>query len=122
MSPKEVVIQWVDAFNRADVEALSNLYAEDAINHQMPNEPIIGKAAIKQMFAGEFAATSEMHCIPVQIIAESDWAVLEWKDPKNFNGCGFFEVRNGLIQTQRGYWDKLKFFKLYNIQPSENAF
>jgi len=47
MSPKEVVKKWGDVFNRADVEALSNMYAENAINHQMPNEHIIGKAAIK---------------------------------------------------------------------------
>ena len=30
MSPRQVVETWVEAFNRADVEALAAMYAEDA--------------------------------------------------------------------------------------------
>jgi ketosteroid isomerase-like protein len=44
-----------DAFNKADTETISNLYADNAVNHQVANEPIIGKKAIRQMFATEFA-------------------------------------------------------------------
>lgn len=73
------------------------------------------------MFRQEFANAPEMHCIPVQIIAERDWAVLEWKDPKGFRRCGFFRVADGLIELQRGYWDKLTFHKLYNIDTDSEA-
>lgn len=116
MTAKQVVEAWLDAFNAADTDGLESLYAVDAVNHQMPNEPVVSRKAIGQMFRDEFAAAPEMHCIPVQIIAEGDWAVLEWRDPKGFRGCGFFEVKGGLIQTQRGYWDKLSFRKLYGIE------
>ena len=115
MKLKETVEKWLAAFNNADVETLQSLYAEDAINHQMPNEAIDGRKAIGQMFRDEFKAAPEMHCIPVQIIEEGNWAVLEWRDPMDFRGCGFFEIKNGLIQTQRGYWDKLSFNKLYAV-------
>jgi hypothetical protein len=115
MTAKQLVEKWVDAFNRADVHTLESLYAPDAVNHQSPNQPVSGSKAIGQMFANEFAAAPHMHCIPVQLIAEGDWAVLEWKDPKGFCGCGFFMVQDNLIQVQRGYWDKLSFMKLYNI-------
>lgn len=67
------------------------------------------------MFRNEFALAPGMHCIPVQIIAENNWAVLEWRDPKGFTGCGFFEVIDGKIHNQRGYWDRLTFNKLYDI-------
>lgn len=117
-TPRQTIEKWLTAFNSGDVDALENLYAEDAVNHQAPNEPVKGKMAIGKMFRNEFAMAPEMHCIPVQIIEENEWAVLEWRDPKGFTGCGFFHVVNGLIQTQRGYWDKLSFNKLYNIdQP-----
>lgn len=43
MRPKEVVRAWVEAFNRADVEALTNLYREDAINHQVAERPVEGR-------------------------------------------------------------------------------
>jgi ketosteroid isomerase-like protein len=37
---------WVDAFNQADAEALADFYAEDAINHQVAEAPVHGRAAI----------------------------------------------------------------------------
>lgn len=35
MEPRQLVQSWVDAFNRADVDALAAFYAEDAVNHQV---------------------------------------------------------------------------------------
>lgn len=114
MTPKQVLQKWLDAFNKADTETISSLYADDAINHQVANEPVIGKEAIRQMFTAEFAA-AEMVCIPENIFEDGDWAILEWKDPKGLRGCGFFQIKNDKIVFQRGYWDKLSFHKLHNI-------
>ena len=114
MIPKEVISKWVEAFNSADVEALEELYSADAINHQMPNQPVIGRSAIGEMFRHDFAK-ADMHCIIENIFQDDEWAILEWSDPNGLRGCGFFHVIDGLIQTQRGYWDKLTFLKLQNI-------
>ena len=114
MTPGQVLEKWLDAFNRADTEAISNLYADNATNHQVANEPIIGKEAIRQMFATEFA-NAEMVCIPENIFEDGDWAILEWKDPKGLRGCGFFNIKDDKIIFQRGYWDRLSFHKLHNI-------
>jgi limonene-1,2-epoxide hydrolase len=110
--PKDVLIQWVDAFNKADVNALSELYHDDAVNHQVANKPVEGKAAIKRMFEDEFAA-AEMVCIPENIFEDGEWAIMEWKDPEGLRGCGFFRVVDGKIKLQRGYWDKLSFMQLH---------
>ena len=109
---------WLDAFNNADMETISNLYADHAINHQVANEPIIGKELIREMFASEFSK-AEMVCIPENIFEDGDWAILEWKDPKGLRGCGFFNIRNNKIIFQRGYWDKLSFHKIYNLSLIE---
>lgn len=114
MSPKEVVEKWVDTFNKANAELLAALYAEDAINHHVNNEPLVGKEAIKQRFEKEFAS-AEMVCIIENIFEDGNWAILEWKDPKGFRGSGFFQIKNSLIQFQRGYWDKLTFLQLNNL-------
>ncbi|WP_426485095.1 nuclear transport factor 2 family protein [Flavobacterium sp. 2] len=114
MSPKEVLEQWIVYFNSADAENISSLYAENATNHQVANEPVVGKMAIREMFTREFA-NAEMVCIPENIFEDKDWAILEWKDPKEMRGCGFFQIQNDKIVFQRGYWDKLSFHKLYNI-------
>ena len=55
MRPKELVRHWVAAFNTADADAMAAFYAEDAINHQVVRDPIVGRAAIREMFAAEFA-------------------------------------------------------------------
>lgn len=114
MSPKEVVLAWVEAFNMADPESLAALYAEDAVNHQVNTDPVEGKSAIYQMFAAEFSQ-AEMICIVEQILEDGDWAVMEWKDPLGLRGCGFFNVVGGKIVFQRGYWDKLSFLRMHNL-------
>lgn len=114
LSPKQVVCRWVDAFNSADAEAISGLYHEDAVNHQVANEPVEGAEAIRRMFEEEFAA-AEMVCIVENIFEDGQWAVLEWRDPLGLRGCGFFHVVGGKILCQRGYWDKLSFLRQHGL-------
>ncbi|MDR4459788.1 MAG: nuclear transport factor 2 family protein [Nitrospirales bacterium] len=89
MKPCVIVRAWMEALNRADVEALANFYAEDAVNHQMANEPVVGRAAIRRMFAEEFAK-AEMRYIVGRIFEIDDWAILEWRDSLGLRRCGFF--------------------------------
>jgi hypothetical protein len=114
MTPKDVLLKWIIAFNNADIKTLADLYDENATNHQVANDPVIGRHSIIQMFAEEFSK-ADMVCIPDNIFQDGEWAILEWRDPKGLRGCGFFQIRNDKIIFQRGYWDKLSFLKLYNI-------
>lgn len=119
MRPRDLVKAWVEAFNRADAAEVAGFYAETAINHQVAEAPVEGRAAIHAMFTREFAA-AEMICIPENIFEDGDWAILEWRDPKGLRGCGFFHVLNGKIAFQRGYWDKLSFLRLHGLPlPTE---
>jgi len=110
MGPKEVVLEWVSAFNDGDAIRIADLYAEDAINNQAANEPVAGKSAIFDMFQAEFAQ-AEMTCIVENLCEGGDWAILEWRDPLGLRGCGFCQTRDGKIVFQRGYWDKLSFLR-----------
>ena len=112
--PKDVLMQFVDAFNSADVDKISSLYDEKAVNHQVANEPVIGKSAIRKMFEQEFA-TADMTCIVENIFEDGEWVIMEWKDPLGLRGCGFFHIQNDKIIYQRGYWDKLSFLKQNNL-------
>ncbi|HEX8796826.1 MAG TPA: NAD(P)H-dependent oxidoreductase [Polyangiaceae bacterium] len=110
LRPSALVAAWVDAFNRADSDALAAFYAADAVNHQVAESPASGRDAIRAMFAQGFA-TAKMHCIVENVFEDGDWAILEWRDPLGLRGCGFFQVKQGLIVFQRGYWDKLSFLR-----------
>ena len=69
-----------------------------------------GREAIRAMFAAGFAA-AEMTCIVENLLEDGEWAMLEWRDPLGLRGCGFFQVVDGRIVFQRGYWDKLTFLR-----------
>lgn len=114
MNPKEIVLQWVAAFNNEDVIGLSSLYAENAVNHQVNQNPIQGKDKIQKMFEQEFSQT-DMHCIVENIFEDGNWAILEWKDPLGLRGCGFFQTQDDKIVFQRGYWDRLCFLRMHNL-------
>ena len=109
-SPKDVVRAWVDTFNRADAKALAAFYADNAVNHQVMWDPLVGRDAIQAMFTREFARAT-MVCLVENIFEDGEWAILEWRDPKGLRGCGFFHIVNGLIIHQRGYWDQLSFLR-----------
>lgn len=110
MSPKEIILIWTELFNRLDYSGLSELYAENCINHQTPNGIVQGKEAITLMFKSEFE-NFQMVCLIENIFEVGNVGILEWKDPKGLRGCGFFWIENDKIVYQRGYWDKLSFIE-----------
>jgi len=118
MTPRQVVEQWIECFNRADVEGLAALYAADAVNHQVVTEPLHGRDAIRTLFEVEFGRAA-MTCIPDNLFEAGEWAILEWRDPAGLRGCGFFHVVDDQIVFQRGYFDQLSFFRLHGLPVPE---
>jgi len=119
MGPRKLIEEWVKAFNGGNAEKIASFYHADAINHQVANEPVVGKIAIQEMFEREFGQ-AEMTCIVEHIFEDNDWGILEWKDPLGLRGCGFFHIVDGKIKYQRGYWDKLSFLRQHNLpMPTE---
>lgn len=110
MTPKEVVLKWVDEFNKVNLNGLANMYHDDAINHQVYTDPLVGKTAIADFFRQEFAAAT-MVCVIENIFEDGNWAILEWSDPLGLRGCGFFHIEADKIKFQRGYFDRLSFLR-----------
>ena len=113
-SPRKLLLEWVDLFNEADAQGLAELYHEDAVNHQVAKDQVIGREAIQKMFEAEFSEAN-MVCIVENIFEDKEWGILEWKDPLGLRGSGFFQISDGKIKFQRGYWDRLTFLKVHNL-------
>jgi len=58
MTPREVVERWVELFNRGDADGLAALYHEDAVNHQVVSEAVVGRAADRLAFL-------KLHGLPI---------------------------------------------------------
>ncbi len=110
MRPKEVLQRFVDLFNQADAEGLALLYAEDAVNHQVAEAPVVGRDNIRKNFEAEFER-AKMVCIVENLFEDGQWAIMEWRDPLGLRGCGFFHIVSDHIIFQRGYWDRLSFLR-----------
>ncbi|WP_299485866.1 nuclear transport factor 2 family protein [Acaryochloris sp. IP29b_bin.137] len=120
MTPKELVREFIERFNQADINGLVNLYAPDALNDQVVfSEPLKGKEAISSMFELEFSR-AQMVCIEEHIYECGDTAILQWRDPLGLRGCGFFQVKDDKIVHQKGYFDQLSFFKAQGLHIPEN--
>jgi hypothetical protein len=113
MTTRRTIETWVERFNAGDAAGISAVYAEDAVNHQIALEPVVGRAAIEEFHRETFAGGA-LTCTPINLVVDGEWGALEWVDPDGFRGCGFFRVVDGLIVQQRGYWDSAQ---LNDIHP-----
>ena len=115
MTPTELIREWVARFNRADIDGLVQMYAENVVNEQAVfSEPIVGREAVRQLLELDFSR-AKMVCIEERVYECGDTAILQWRDPLGFKGCGFFQFKEGQIVHQKGYFDQLSFFKLNGL-------
>lgn len=115
MGPKELVKAWVETFNTGDADKLAGFYAEDAINHQVASQPVVGRPAIREMFKREFTR-ARLVCEIDNLFEDGQWAILEWRDPAGITRMRFFQMdKDPKIAFQRGYWDQLSFLKLHGL-------
>ena len=128
MDSKQLLQEWIDAFQACDVDAVVACYAEDAVNLQIAaGVPAVGIEKIRQDTAEFFQGFPDAWSRVENLMCDGDWAAWEWVGGGTFTGefygnqptgktfeirgCGFFNFRDGKIIYQRGYWDKLSWFK-----------
>ena len=126
-TPRQVVTEWVAAFNSRDAAGAASLYHEDATNIQVAEgEPIKGRQAILDSFTSFFHAFPDSYTRIEHIFEDGEWSIIEWVGGGTFRGefaghaptgrsftlrgCGLFHVVDGKILFQRGYWDKAAWF------------
>lgn len=127
MRPREVVLAWVDAFNRRDAAAAAALYHDDVTNLQVAlGEPVVGQGAIRDGLEQFFRAFPDSVTKVEKLLEDGAWAALEWSGggtwrgefagqigngrPFTLRGSGFFHIVDGKIRFQRGYWDRASWF------------
>jgi limonene-1,2-epoxide hydrolase len=108
----ELVAAFVAAFNERDVDAVMAFFAEDAVYHNMPMQPIEGVVAIRAAIEGFVNPASE---IAWEILhsAEVGHAVLTERVDHFVLGdkkvalpvMGIFEIEDGKITAWRDYFD-----------------
>ena len=96
----------------ADVEAIISYFADDAVYHNIPIEPCVGKDAIRGMFAMFTTGVESIEFRVENIAASGDTVMTERVDVfvlphtrVELPVMGTFEVRDGKIVAWRDYFD-----------------
>lgn len=45
-----------------------------------------------------------MTALAENVFEDGQWAILEWKDPLELRGCGFFQIASGKIRFSPANW------------------
>jgi steroid delta-isomerase-like uncharacterized protein len=115
MKLSDVLRAWEAAYNARDADALAALYHDDAIAVQVAvGVPLHGPAAVRAEHEQFFANIPDNFTKIHNMLVDGDRIAIEWtgggtyqptQKPFDFRGCGFFELKDGKIWRQTGYWD-----------------
>jgi len=108
-------MNFIDAWNRMDWDAVVSALAEDVVYHNIPMEKIEGRAAAAAFITG--MQPESVHWEILSIAENNDKVLTERIDnfvlPGGKNLCipvmGTFEIDNGEIKAWRDYFDLTTF-------------
>ncbi len=111
MTPIETVEAFIDAWNRIDFDAVAEFFSEDVVYHNIPMEPVVGKAAARAFIDNMQA--DRIDWVTYHIAAAGPVVLTERLDQFDLaNGkkisipvMGTFEIENGKIKAWRDYFD-----------------
>ncbi len=115
---EQIVNNFIATFGKLDLEALMGFFTEDAVYHNIPWPPAIGRAAIRKVLEGFFKdmnMTSARFEVRYQLATGNvvmnervDYLVINNKKI-SLPVMGVFEIENGRIKAWRDYFDAATF-------------
>ena len=116
MEPLETVTRFCEAWADVDLDRIVAFFSDDAVYHNIPLEPVVGRAAIKDTIAS-FTGGIDRIEFEVRHAAASGGVVLTERVDRFVSPdrtielpvMGTFEVSDGLITAWRDYFDLNQF-------------
>jgi limonene-1,2-epoxide hydrolase len=113
----EVVRSFFAAVNANDLERIVGFFADDAVYHNIPVQPVTGAAAIRGVLQSFLGLSSEVDWVVHHLAESSDGVVLSERTDRFLIGgrwielpvMGAFRVRDGRIAEWRDYFDMKQF-------------
>jgi limonene-1,2-epoxide hydrolase len=114
--PLELVRRFCDTWATGDLDALMGFFAEDAVYHNIPVDPVQGVDAIRTTIEGFSGGVDRVEFEVLAIAADGGTVLTERVDTFFLPGkeialpvMGTFEVADGRITAWRDYFDLNQF-------------
>lgn len=110
-----IVEKFIDAWNRMDWDAVVDALSEDVFYHNIPMEPVIGKAAVAEFIKGMAPKEVDWELLAIatsgnKVLTERVDRFLMGNDKKvELPVMGTFEIVDGKIAKWRDYFDLASF-------------
>jgi limonene-1,2-epoxide hydrolase len=113
----DLILTFCKAGQDRDLEKQMSYIGEDSVYHNMPDEPIVGRAGIRALLAGYLTSSDATEIIIHNISeARSGTVLTERLDRFRINGgkwidcpvMGAADIENGKIKQWRDYYDNLQ--------------
>ena len=112
-SADELITEFCKLWSSPNPEELAGYFTEDAVYHNIPMEPVQGRAAIQQFIAGFVAVVDGIDFQVHRQVSDGTVVMNERTDVMRFKDgrelplpvMGVFEVRDGKIAVWRDYFD-----------------
>jgi ketosteroid isomerase-like protein len=112
-----VIQEITGAFDRHDLDAILTHFAEDAV-FESPRGPdrwgqrFVGKASIREAFAGRFSGIPDVRYQEDDHFADGDRGASEWTlsgttsagESIEVRGCDLWTLRDGMVVKKDSYW------------------
>ena len=112
MSNADIIKDFIERWSGLDAAELANFFTDDGCYHNMPAQPVRGKAAIEDFIRGFLATWTETQWDIRHIVESGDIVFCERLDrTRTTNGdvdlpcVGVFEMQDGKIREWRDYFD-----------------
>ena len=132
------VRSYFEAMDRRDVEAIVSHWREDGVDDMVPVGVLRGRDEMRQYFKSVFAATPDARTTVTRLIAGEQSCAVEWRIEGTFDGAPYlgieptgkhieirgldlFELEDGQIVTNTGYFDGASFARQIGMLPADGS-
>jgi steroid delta-isomerase-like uncharacterized protein len=132
------VRSYYEAIAARDLEAIGEHWREDGVDDVVPLGVKRGRGEIQQMFREIFAASSDLETTVSRVVAGEKLAAAEWRMRGTFDGAPFqgieptgrpfdmrgldlFEVEDGQIVSNTGYYDGAEYARQIGMLPPQDS-
>jgi len=113
--PEQVVREFCDAWSTGDIDRIMSAFADDAVYHNIPMEPVVGTEAIRTFIEGFTAMVDRIEFEILHLAVNGNVVLTERVDtfvrPAGSVGLpvmGTFELDGAKITAWRDYFDMVQ--------------